>query len=664
MRPSYQILLQETKLIVAQLLQKNVCPDKRCVRACRVLPYAGMSEGGFRHAVFLSHCDDDRSWVRWFAAQLTIQGCSRFYSPDSIPPGSVFTTEIERAIKSSRWILVFLSPAAIKSPWVSAEIAVALDIDPDGSLGRVIPVFLQEVPEASVPKLLTLRQYITLFDHTRRDAELARLLAAIGLHRDSFGWPTDEDAAAVAVAPPPPRAAVAADAATQARLGRVAVFGLGYVGLSLAAMLAVDGFDVVGIERKKEKLDWLFHGQSHLYEPGVADLLRRAHAEGRFHPGEYLDRVQVEVDVIVLCLGPDAGWKADAFERALQEIGEAIRSVEIGRPVKVVLAGTIRPEDVRLAEERLVDYSVSQPGEGFVLAVSPLFVREGEILADLRRPPFIVTGTDDGQENAASRAWRAILAGILDPDLRQSVPCLHMKGSEACVLKLASNAFHAMKVVFANEIGRICRALRIDTHVVMDAFVQDRVLNISARYLRPGFAFGGSCLEKDIRGLLRTAPAHETPLLSAIVSANQAHLARAIELITNEAQLLRKTRIGLFGVTFKVGSDDVRFSPSLELVRALAGKYQVGAFDEDLMKAPELTGVNLDRWSELRADHPIEMFTSRAALLRACDIVVLAKAGAISRADLETSLTRDQAVVDLVGDLAGVTLKQRVARLT
>jgi UDP-N-acetyl-D-mannosaminuronate dehydrogenase len=162
----------------------------------------------------------------------------------------------------------------------------------------------------------------------------------------------------------------------------------------------------------------------------------------------------------------------------------------------------------------------------------------------------------------------------------------------------------------------------------------------------------------------RTALGQVSRDIRWLLDAVWAHLARAIDLITNEAQLLRKTRIGLFGVTFKVGSDDVRSSPSLELVRALAGRYQVGAFDEDLMKAPELTGVNLERWSELRADHPIEMFTSRAGLLQACDIVVLAKAGAISRADLETSLTRDQAVVDLVGDLAGVTLKQRIARLT
>lgn len=152
------------------------------------------------------------------------------------------------------------------------------------------------------------------------------MLAAIDLHHDPFRWPTEED---VAAARPPPPVAIAADAATQVYKGRVAVLGLGYVGLSLAALLAVAGFEVVGIERKKEKLDWLSVGQSHLYEPGIADLLQRAHAEGRFHPGERLDRAQGDVDVIVLCLGPDAGWKTEDFEHALQEIGEAVRG---GRP--------------------------------------------------------------------------------------------------------------------------------------------------------------------------------------------------------------------------------------------------------------------------------------------------------------------------------------------
>ena len=342
----------------------------------------------------------------------------------------------------------------------------------------------------------------------------------------------------------------------------------------------------------------------------------------------------------------------------MAEIGEALREVKRSTALGIVIAATVRPQDCELALRSLESASGSVHGAQFILVMGPLFLREGTMLDDLQMPPFILTGTFDGKPNAASLAWAEALGGLVASGAKLGCPILCVQTGVASIVKLSSNAFHAMKVCFANEVGRICRASNVDGLKAMSVFVQDRLLNVSTLYLRPGFAFGGSCLEKDIVGLLSTADLRGSgplQLLQSLREANVAHLRRAANLIQKEVESIRESRVGILGLTFKAGTDDMRSSPAIELVKLLPRGYEIHAFDPDLPQTPTLTGENKSRWQETLGNQSIRIAGSVSDITSRCDVLVIAKSASIDMAELGALLNERHVLIDLVGETQAAT---------
>lgn len=339
-----------------------------------------------------------------------------------------------------------------------------------------------------------------------------------------------------------------------------------------------------------------------------------------------------------------------AIRRCLDEIGRALRLTDRKLPMLIVIVATLRPEDCELARE-VLERSTERATNKWVLCTSPIFVRQGSILEDLAAPPLILTGTADGRENEASHLWSELMRALVPAETREAIAgrCLLME--EAAMVKLSSNAFHALKVCFANEIGRLCRNQGIDSQRVMDAFCTDRVLNLSAAYLRPGFAYGGSCLGKDTEGLLgacATTEAGGLELLRSLRTANSAHIMEAVRKIRHCVRSRGVKRIGLYGLTFKDGTDDLRDSSILLLLELLPRDLEVHAFDRDLERTPELTGKNLEVWRKKLEELNITNARSAAEVATNCRVLVIAKKHAVELAVLESIVERRHVVIDLV----------------
>lgn len=651
-----------------------------CVRNSANVRRSALSSDRYEYDIFLSYSSAQERWVRWFASELRLASPERtavkrvFFAQEDVHAGERFEDAIEAALQKSRYFVVLLSNESLSSKWVKDEVQLAHRLVNASKLERIIPVLLGPLGTSLSESFLGGWQARDLAGHDRKD-QFSRLLKDIGVSQ-AFPLRTEAEVADFASALEPRSSDASYTMASAARGIRVAIYGLGYVGLCLAVALGKAGYEVFGIEAKSEKRELLSIGQSHFFEPGISARIEEVCRDRLFRVREVLRGPEVDVDLFVICLGPhvterasDEGrshtiWDHTHFDKILREVGEALRLRESTEPAKVIIAGTIRPEDYAFAQD-VLRQSATETAQ-FELAAAPLFVREGSILEDLQRPPFIVTATRNGQHNAASQAWETALAKLA-ADGGLAVPKLCMEVGEASVLKLASNAFHAMKVCFANEVGRICQELKIDGRRVMETFVLDTTLNLSKSYLRPGFSFGGWCLQKDIQALQFTArdKGVKTPLLDAVVPSNDTHTLRAADLIRREAELVRTQSVALFGISFKEGTDDVRDSPTLQLVRLLHQTHQLFGFDRDLMQETELQGVNRQRWEKFRTTHAFSIHADPRSLLRQCPVIVLAKSNAISVDDLERWLPKSHVVIDLVGDLVNARLPgRRISRLT
>jgi GDP-mannose 6-dehydrogenase len=599
--------------------------------------------------------------VEWFARELRIRGLPPFYYPVSGRPGKSFLREISDAIEGSRRTIAFLTPAALTHEWVLLEIEAALQLDRTGDAQRLLLVLLEEVPDTDIPLLVRSRIRLNLFDPARAPGEFMRLLDLVGVpEKDRFdfipevGLPAREDLVTTV------------EADWRLNLGSprdadpIVIFGLGYIGLSLAAALGDEGYTVLGVEQKPGKLRTMKAGASHFREPHLDATLHRVFSAGRFSASERVDAALQRAHSFVVCLGPSlesGAWNRHKFERILQEVGHAISRMPLDQCVCVVIAGTIQPDDLPVATKVLTKFSGGRSGERFDLITSPLFAREGQILQDLKRPALIVVGSDDGGENEAAKRWASTLLSLVEPELRTKTPLVQLRLQETAVLKLASNAFHAMKVAFANEVGRICDALDIDGRAVMRAFVQDETLNVSKRYLRPGFGFGGWCLEKDVGALvLASKAAGRSPLLEAVVPSNRLHILQGAELVVTHARLRPESTLGLVGLTFKAGSDDVRGSPALTLVREIKAAavreglspFAFHVYDPDFTNAPDLTGKNLEEWQETLATTNFSFANVLPDLLK-CSIWIYAKRMRLDFSSIP--LTSQHLIVDLVSEI-------------
>jgi nucleotide sugar dehydrogenase len=364
---------------------------------------------------------------------------------------------------------------------------------------------------------------------------------------------------------------------------KISVFGLGYVGCVSAASLAAAGFNVTGVDLNEEKVDMINSGQSPIVEPGLGDLISKVVANGKLRATSSCKEAVDNSELAFICVGTpgdrNGQLQLDALRRVCIEIGEALRGTT--RPFTVVVRSTVLPGTTsKVVMPALLEGAGVAYRPNLRVAMNPEFIREGTALKDFMNPPFTLVGCED-KETAALLV--TVYASV-------GAQFIHTSVETAETVKYASNAFHALKVCFANEIGDVCAALGADAQDVMRIFRMDDKLNVSPAYLRPGFAFGGSCLPKDLRALLyATHHANVSlPLLESILPSNEAQIQKGIDAILATG----KKRIGVFGLAFKPDTDDLRESPMVTLVEALIGKgMQVKIFDRNVGIA-KLTGAN------------------------------------------------------------------------
>jgi GDP-mannose 6-dehydrogenase len=371
------------------------------------------------------------------------------------------------------------------------------------------------------------------------------------------------------------------------------------------AVLARRGNDVVGVDVNPRKVELVQAGGAPVFEPGLGQLIDEQTAAGRLTATvETFDAMQ-GTDLSIICVGtPSAAngsMSLEAIERVCDAIGGALHRA--GRRHTVVVRSTVVPGTTeRVVIPHLEAASKLAAGRDFGIAVNPEFLREGAAIADFEDPPKTVIGELDA---SSGDAVAALYEGMRAPVFRFPLRLAEMA-------KYADNAFHALKIAFANEIGALCRVNDIDSHVLMAAFLADRKLNVSEAYLRPGFAFGGSCLPKDLRALVHAARHAdlELPLLESVLPSNDQHLKRTLDVVLE----LGRRRVGLFGLAFKPGIDDLRESPLVELAERLIGKgYELRIYDP-AVSVSRLVGANreyvdehLPHLSELMVDSAAEV---------------------------------------------------------
>ncbi len=365
---------------------------------------------------------------------------------------------------------------------------------------------------------------------------------------------------------------------------RVSVFGLGYVGCVSAACLARDGHDVVGMDVSASKVERVNAGHATILEEGIGELVREVVAAGKLRATTDARDAIVNSDITLVAVGTPSRRNGNIdltyIRRVCEEIGEVLREKAGWHAVVIrstVLPGTIEEVVIPTLEAA----SGRAVGQDLGVASNPEFLREGSSIRDYDDPPFTIIGASD--EETARR-----IAGLYPP----AAPVHSVPIRVAESLKYACNAFHALKVGFANEIGAICKSLDIDSHRVMALVCEDTKLNISPKYLRPGFAFGGSCLPKDVRALVYRARERDvdTPLLTGLLDSNQRQVERAFQMI----QAMGVRRVAVLGLAFKTGTDDLRESPLVTLVEMLLGRGFAIRIHDDHVHEANVTGSNRD----------------------------------------------------------------------
>ncbi|SDN59600.1 GDP-mannose 6-dehydrogenase [Paenibacillus sp. yr247] len=361
----------------------------------------------------------------------------------------------------------------------------------------------------------------------------------------------------------------------------ISVFGLGYVGCVSAACLAELGNQVIGVDVNLHKVDLFNQGKPTIIEKGIAELVEEQHKQGRLSATSDIQAAVRQADICLICVGTPSdknGYPDLSFIwHVAEQISEAIKGREAFQTI--IIRSTVPPGTCREIEH-IIARSGKRIDQDFTVVSNPEFLREGTSIEDYFHPPYTLIGTHNEQAlDMLRRIYGPINAPILETDREV-----------AEMIKYVNNSFHALKVVFANEIGALCHSMGVDPHTLMDLFCQDRHLNISPAYLKPGFAFGGSCLPKDLKALNAMARSRnvEMSVLSSVERSNALLIERALELILAEG----KVRVGVLGLAFKSGTDDLRESPVVKLLERLIGKgYEIKIYDQNVL-ASQLMGTN------------------------------------------------------------------------
>jgi GDP-mannose 6-dehydrogenase len=419
---------------------------------------------------------------------------------------------------------------------------------------------------------------------------------------------------------------------------KVSVFGLGYVGSVSAASLASDGHEVIGVDVNVDKVRTVNAGRSPIVEPGLNELLALGVAEGRVRATTDTTEAVRDSEVSLICVGTPSRRNGSLdltyLERVSEQIGAALRDKPTYHVVVVrstVLPGTTHDVVIPALERE----SGKKYGEGFGVSVNPEFLREGTAIKDFRKPPITLVGHNHAADASGTIAlYQSIDAPLVSTSIRV-----------AEMMKYTSNTWHALKVCFANEIGNLCKRFGVDSHEVMDIFCRDEKLNLSPYYLKPGFAFGGSCLPKDVRALQYRAKEVdvELPVISQILPSNRMQIQQAFDQIIETG----KKRIGLLGFSFKAGTDDLRESPMVILAEQLLGKcLKLCIYDKNVSLA-KLVGSNKE-YIEKQIPHLSSLLRPTIAEVISKAEVIVVGNQAPEFVDALTKAKPGQIIIDLV----------------
>jgi GDP-mannose 6-dehydrogenase len=419
---------------------------------------------------------------------------------------------------------------------------------------------------------------------------------------------------------------------------KISVFGLGYVGSVTATCLASRGHQVLGVDLNPDKVAAIESGRSPVLEKGLEQLSAEANRACRLHATNDAARAVAESDISFICVATPnlSNGKHDLrqVQRVAAEIGGALRD-KSGHHT-VVLRSTVMPgttEGVLIPQ--LEEASGRRVGVDIGVCYNPEFLREGSAISDFLNPTITVFGaTSSGQLRAIREAFDWVPGRVFETSL-----------TTAETVKSVCNVFHALKVVFANEVGTLCKRLEIDTEAVFEIFKADTRLNASAAYLTPGFAFGGSCLPKDLRAVTQQARQVDLklPVLESILASNNDHIERAVETVLQTG----KKRVGMLGLSFKTGTDDLRESPLVQFIKRLIGEgCQVQIWDRDVSLG-QLVGSNRQYIEQVIPHIGSLLVAEQADAVRSAEVVVIGTSG-VDKDALSAFLRKEQTVIDLV----------------
>lgn len=418
----------------------------------------------------------------------------------------------------------------------------------------------------------------------------------------------------------------------------VSIFGLGYVGAVSAACLAELGHTIIGVDPNGDKVDLINAGRSPVVEAELEELTRRAVQRGRLRAVQDPQVAVYESEITLICVATPSKTNGDLdfrfLEKVCTEIGTALACKSSFHVVVVrstILPGTLRGVLIPLLER----FSGRKAGTDFGVCNNPEFLREGSAIRDFGSPPKTVIGATDSR---SADMVASLYEGVPGPVIRCPIEVGEM-------VKYADNTWHAVKVAFANEIGKICKSAGVDSHAVMEIFCKDTKLNLSPYYLRPGFAFGGSCLPKDLRALTYRARSRDvsTPLLNSLMFSNREQIEHGLSLVMGAG----KKAVGILGFSFKAGTDDLRESPLVEVIERLIGKgFDLRLYDRNVNLA-KLTGANRDYI--MKAIPHIErlMVPTLEEVLGHADVIVIGNS-AEEFAAVTPLLRPEQLVIDFV----------------
>jgi GDP-mannose 6-dehydrogenase len=418
----------------------------------------------------------------------------------------------------------------------------------------------------------------------------------------------------------------------------ISIFGMGYVGSVSAACFASMGHHVIGVDVNPSKVEMMANGRSPIIEAKMNELVAEAHTAGRLHATtDSMEAVQ-NSDVSFVCVGTPSlrQGKLDLshIEKVAREIGAALKQKKSSHTF--VLRSTVLPGTTdTLVRPILEQCSGKRAGSDFIVAYNPEFMREGSAVADFLQPPYTVLGASDSTQLGVLRELYKTTPGKV---YETTIGVAEM-------VKYLSNAFHAVKVTFANEVGTLCKNLGVDAQAVTEIFTSDTRLNISPAYLSPGFAFGGSCLPKDVRALTYRAKELDLklPMLESLLPSNVEHVERAVEAVVRTG----KRKVAQLGLSFKAGTDDLRESPQVQLVKRLLGEgYEVKVWDRDVSLG-RLAGSNRQYIEEVIPHIGSILSADLEDVLRGADVVIVGNKSA-SKDELSKYLRPEQIVIDLV----------------